>query len=213
MECVVPGAFLEPIDDERSMLERWMASKTDSSWMNFVVHLLTYLTTRWLRRGPHRWTKELELTIDNWIAHWNKEPSHSSGTRLLIRSSTGSGNISKKRGRCASEINAPWPWSVHSASSPMPSPASPTRAFGCVAGLQLFADELRPLRRLRLHGLVERAPGTNAYAFTSEGIRVADFCTKVRAHLFGPLLDADQPLAPVELTTPSAPWSTCSATT
>ena len=30
---------------------------------------------------------------------------------------------------CASGINAPWPWPVHCASSSMPSPASPTRAF------------------------------------------------------------------------------------
>jgi hypothetical protein len=55
------------------------------------------------------------------------------------------------------------------------------------------------LRRLRLHGLIERAPGTNSYALTPEGIRVAVFYTKVRARLLGPLLEADQPPAPVEL--------------
>jgi hypothetical protein len=55
------------------------------------------------------------------------------------------------------------------------------------------------LRRLRLHGLIERAPGTNSYVLTPEGIRVAVFYTKVRARLLGPLLEADQPPAPVEL--------------
>ena len=55
------------------------------------------------------------------------------------------------------------------------------------------------LRRLRLHGLIERVPRTNTYALTPEGIRVAVFYTKVRARLLGPLLDADQPPAPVEL--------------
>ena len=55
------------------------------------------------------------------------------------------------------------------------------------------------LRRLRLHGLIERSPGTNSYALTPEGIRVAVFYTKVRARLLGPLLEGDEPPAPVEL--------------
>jgi hypothetical protein len=55
------------------------------------------------------------------------------------------------------------------------------------------------LRRLRLHGLIERAPGTNTYTLTREGIRVAVFYTKVRARLLGPLLEADQPPAPIEV--------------
>jgi hypothetical protein len=55
------------------------------------------------------------------------------------------------------------------------------------------------LRRLRLHGLIERAPGTNSYVLTPEGIRVAVFYTKVHARLLGPLLEADQPPAPLEL--------------
>ena len=55
------------------------------------------------------------------------------------------------------------------------------------------------LRRLRLHGLIERVPGTNTYALTPEGIRVAVFYTKLHARLLGPLLDADQPPAPIEL--------------
>jgi predicted MarR family transcription regulator len=55
------------------------------------------------------------------------------------------------------------------------------------------------LRRLRLHGLIERVPGTNTYTLTPEGIRVAVFYTKLRARLLGPLLEADQPPAPAEL--------------
>ena len=55
------------------------------------------------------------------------------------------------------------------------------------------------LRRLRLHGLIERTPGTNSYTVTPEGIRVAVFYTKLHGRLLRPLLDADQPPAPVEL--------------
>ena len=56
------------------------------------------------------------------------------------------------------------------------------------------------LRRLRLHGLIEKIPGTNTYRTTPDGIRAAVFYTKVRARLLGPLLDnPDQPAAPIEL--------------
>jgi hypothetical protein len=55
------------------------------------------------------------------------------------------------------------------------------------------------LRRLRLHGLIERVVGTNSYTLTAEGIRVAVFYTKLRARLLVPLLDADRPPAPIEL--------------
>jgi Mn-dependent DtxR family transcriptional regulator len=55
------------------------------------------------------------------------------------------------------------------------------------------------LRRLRLHGLVERSPGKNSYTLTSEGIRVAVFYTKLHGRLLRPLLEADQPPAPIEL--------------
>jgi hypothetical protein len=55
------------------------------------------------------------------------------------------------------------------------------------------------LRRLRLHGLIERTPGTSSYTLTPEGIRVAVFYTKLHARLLRPLLDADQPPAPTEL--------------
>jgi len=55
------------------------------------------------------------------------------------------------------------------------------------------------LRRLRLYGLIERNPGRNSYILTSEGIRVAVFYTKLHGRLLRPLLEADQPPAPIEL--------------
>lgn len=55
------------------------------------------------------------------------------------------------------------------------------------------------LRRLRLHGLIERLPHTNTYMPTVDGIRVAVFYTKVRERILGPLLAADRPPAPREL--------------
>jgi hypothetical protein len=76
---------------------------------------------------------------------------------------------------------------------------------GQVAGL-LGADYSRSqmtydLRRLRLHGLIERVPHTNTYVTTPEGIRVAVFFTKLQRRLLGPLLEADRPPAPLELRT------------
>ena len=56
------------------------------------------------------------------------------------------------------------------------------------------------LRRLRLHGLIERVPKTNTYVLTPEGLRVAVFYTKLHGRLLRPLVAAaDQPSAPVEL--------------
>ena len=56
------------------------------------------------------------------------------------------------------------------------------------------------LRRLRLHGLIERVPHTNTYTLTPDGTRAAVFYTKVHDRLLRPLLAApDQPPAPPEL--------------
>ncbi|MDH5291627.1 MAG: hypothetical protein OEY41_16655 [Acidimicrobiia bacterium] len=56
------------------------------------------------------------------------------------------------------------------------------------------------LRRLRLHGLIERIPGTITYHLTPDGIRAVVFYTKLRDRLLGPLLNAGhQPPAPPEL--------------
>jgi hypothetical protein len=55
------------------------------------------------------------------------------------------------------------------------------------------------LRRLRLHGLVQRVPHTHTYVLTPDGQRVAAFYTKLDRRLLHPLLDADKPPAPPEL--------------
>ena len=56
------------------------------------------------------------------------------------------------------------------------------------------------LRRLRLHGLVERIPHTNTYTLTPDGVKVAVFYTKVHGRVLRPLVAAaDHPPAPMEL--------------
>jgi hypothetical protein len=55
------------------------------------------------------------------------------------------------------------------------------------------------LRRLRLHGLIQRLPRSNTYVLTDEGIRVAVFYTKLQHRLLRPLLDADKPPARIEI--------------
>jgi hypothetical protein len=55
------------------------------------------------------------------------------------------------------------------------------------------------LRRLRLHGLIERLPHTNTYVTTPDGLRVAVFYTKLHDRILGPLLSPDHPPAPPEL--------------
>jgi len=47
------------------------------------------------------------------------------------------------------------------------------------------------LRRLRLHGLIERVPGTFRYFVTKEGIRVSTFYAKVYARIFRPALSIE----------------------
>jgi hypothetical protein len=42
------------------------------------------------------------------------------------------------------------------------------------------------LRRLRLHGLIERMPGTHRYRLTTQGGRIALFCTRVYNRLLRP---------------------------
>lgn len=47
---------------------------TYSSWMNLVERWFAELTNKWLRRGTHRSTKELEASINDWVGHWNDDP-------------------------------------------------------------------------------------------------------------------------------------------
>ncbi|MGH9252896.1 MAG: hypothetical protein ACRD0W_25810, partial [Acidimicrobiales bacterium] len=56
------------------------------------------------------------------------------------------------------------------------------------------------LRRLRVHGLIQRIPKTNTYTLTPNGLKVAIFYSKVHDRLLRPLAAAaDQPPAPIEL--------------
>ena len=52
------------------------------------------------------------------------------------------------------------------------------------------------LRRLRLHGLIERLPGTHRYRVTREGLRTALFFTRVYARILRPGLARIAPAAP-----------------
>jgi transposase len=60
---------------------------TYSSWMNLVERWFAELTNKWLRRGTHRSTKELESAIADWIDRWNEEPKpfvwHKSADEIL----------------------------------------------------------------------------------------------------------------------------------
>ena len=47
---------------------------TYSSWLNLVERWFAELTNKWLRRGTHRSTKELEAAISSWVATWNEDP-------------------------------------------------------------------------------------------------------------------------------------------
>jgi hypothetical protein len=51
------------------------------------------------------------------------------------------------------------------------------------------------LRRLRLHGLIERVPGTHRYLVTTRGLRIALFFTRLYARLFRPGMAAVLPAA------------------
>jgi hypothetical protein len=51
------------------------------------------------------------------------------------------------------------------------------------------------LRRLRLHGLIARVPGTHRYRVTEPGLRLALFFTRVHARLFRPGLSVVMPHA------------------
>lgn len=60
---------------------------TYSSWINLVERWFAELTTKWLRRGTHRSTKELESAITDWVDNWNDDPTpfvwHKSADEIL----------------------------------------------------------------------------------------------------------------------------------
>jgi len=74
---------------------------TYSSWMNLVERWFAELTTKWLRRGTHRSTKELEASINDWIDTWNEEPKpfvwHKSADEILDTLATYCARISDSR--------------------------------------------------------------------------------------------------------------------
>jgi len=47
---------------------------TGASWLNLVERFFAELTTKKLRRGVHRSTRQLNADIREWIEHWNEEP-------------------------------------------------------------------------------------------------------------------------------------------
>jgi transposase len=60
---------------------------TYSSWINLIERWFAELTTKWLRRGSHRSTKELEASIAHWVDTWNEDPKpfvwHKSADEIL----------------------------------------------------------------------------------------------------------------------------------
>ena len=74
-------------------IHRWLLrftlhfTPTYSSWLNLVERWFAELTTKWLRRGTHRSTKELEVAITQWIDQWNIDPKpfvwHKSADEIL----------------------------------------------------------------------------------------------------------------------------------
>ncbi len=64
------------------------------------------------------------------------------------------------------------------------------------------ADEISPgrmsyeLRRLRLHGLIERLPKTHRYRLTDQGLRTALFYTRVYSRILRPAMAPAVPTAP-----------------
>lgn len=60
---------------------------TYTSWINLVERWFAELSTKWLKRGTHRSTKELEAAITQWIDVWNEDPKpfvwHKSADEIL----------------------------------------------------------------------------------------------------------------------------------
>jgi transposase len=77
-------------------IKRWLVrhprfhlhfTPTYSSWINLVERWFAELTTKWLKRGTHRSTKELEASITHWVESWNDAPKpfvwHRSADEIL----------------------------------------------------------------------------------------------------------------------------------
>jgi transposase len=64
-------------------IQRWLLAHprfqlhftpTYSSWLNLVERWFAELTTKWLRRGPHRSVAQLKQAIQAWVDTWNDNP-------------------------------------------------------------------------------------------------------------------------------------------
>jgi len=64
-------------------IQRWLTrhprfslhfTPTYSSWLNLVERWFAELTSKWLKRGTHRSTRELIAAIRTWIEDWNDNP-------------------------------------------------------------------------------------------------------------------------------------------
>jgi transposase len=77
-------------------IKRWLVrhprftlhfTPTYSSWINLIERWFAELTTKWLKRGTHRSTKELEAAIAYWVDTWNEDPKpfvwHKSADEIL----------------------------------------------------------------------------------------------------------------------------------
>jgi transposase len=77
-------------------IKRWLVrhprfhlhfTPTYSSWINLIERWFAELTTKWLKRGTHRSTKELESSIVSWVDRWNDDPKpfvwHKSADEIL----------------------------------------------------------------------------------------------------------------------------------
>lgn len=77
------------------LIRDWLAKRprfhlhitpTSASWLNLVERWFALLTEKQLRRGVHRFTKELETAIRSYIQHHNAIQNPSYGTKPRTRS-------------------------------------------------------------------------------------------------------------------------------
>jgi hypothetical protein len=85
---------------------------------------------------------------------------------------------------------------VHTVTGTVTNKSLRAMVTGLLAAPYSSAQMSYDLRRLRMKGLLERIPHSNAYQLTADGLRFAIFYTKVHDRLLRPLLAADQPPAP-----------------
>ena len=116
---VIVDNCLDPQDARRSNAgscatpdSRLHFTPTYSSWLNLVERWFAELTNKWLRRGTHRSTKELDAAIRTWIEHWNDNPRpfvwHKTAGRSTTRwpPRTPSPSCGPRSARCCTSLPA-----------------------------------------------------------------------------------------------------------